>query len=102
MQNKRKVRDDFIKIVKDVKKDFPELDLKIRVNKEKVTFLNSPLELYHKSVSLILGLIQQIENSLGLFPDSPVLEKLEDNSLKLKKALIMLILSRKDMFSKAE
>ncbi|MEB2813712.1 virulence factor, partial [Chlamydia suis] len=57
---------------------------------------------YHKSVSLILSLLQQIENSLGLFPDSPVLEKLEDNSLKLKKALIMLILSRKDMFSKAE
>ena len=42
MQNKRKLRNDFIKIVRDVEKDFPELDLKIRVNRERVTFLNSP------------------------------------------------------------
>lgn len=100
--NNRQNTNDFIRIVKDVEQTFPELDIKVKINKEKVTFLNSPTELYHKSVSVILNLLSRIESSLGLFPDSPVVEKLANDHLKLKKALIMLILSRKDMFSKTE
>ncbi|WP_100933921.1 virulence factor [Candidatus Chlamydia corallus] len=100
--NNRQNTNDFIRIVKDVEKAFPELDIKVKINKEKVTFLNSPTELYHKSISIILNLLNSIESSLNLFPDSPVVEELENNNLKLKKALIMLILSRKDMFSKTE
>ncbi|EPP35490.1 hypothetical protein CP10139811_1552 [Chlamydia ibidis] len=102
MRNKQNIRHDFVKIVKDVERDFPELDIKMKIEKEKVVFLNSPLELYHKSISIILSLLNQIEMSLNLFPDSPVVESLEINNMKLKKALIMLILSRKDMFSKPE
>ncbi|EPP36082.1 hypothetical protein CP10743SC13_1493 [Chlamydia psittaci 10_743_SC13] len=64
--------------------------------------MNSPIELYNKSISVILDLLNQIQTSLNLFPDSPIVEQLENNNLKLKKALIMLILSRKDMFSKSE
>ncbi len=102
MNDKQNMTNDFIKIVKDVEKDFPELDIKMKVHKEKITFLNSPLELYHKSISVILNLLNQIQTSLSLFPDSPIVEQMEHDNLKLKKALIMLILSRKDMFSKAE
>ncbi|ANH79178.1 virulence factor [Candidatus Chlamydia sanziniae] len=102
MYNEQSMKNNFIRIVKDVEKDFPELDIKMKVYKERVTFLNSPAELYHKSISVILNLLNQIELSLNLFPNSPVVEELENNSLKLKKALIMLILSRKDMFSKPE
>ncbi|ACZ33589.1 conserved hypothetical protein (plasmid) [Chlamydia pneumoniae LPCoLN] len=100
--NNRQNTNDFIRIVKDVEKAFPELDIKVKIDKEKVTFLTSPTELYHKSISVILNLLNSIESSLDLFPDSPVVEELEKNNLKLKKALIMLILSRKDMFSKTE
>ncbi|WP_041468118.1 hypothetical protein [Chlamydia felis] len=102
MNNRQSMTNDFIKIVKDVEKDFPELDIKMKIHKEKITFLNSPSELYHKSISVILNLLNQIQTSLGLFPDSPIIEQMELNNLKLKKALIMLILSRKDMFSKTE
>ncbi|ANG66612.1 hypothetical protein [Chlamydia gallinacea] len=102
MNNKQNMTHDFIQIVKDVEKNFPELDLKMRVHREKITFMNSPIELYNKSISVILDLLNQIQTSLSLFPDSPIVEQLENNNLKLKKALIMLILSRKDMFSKSE
>lgn len=101
MNNKQNTNE-FIRIVKDVEQAFPELDIRLKINKEKVTFLNSPSELYHKSISVILNLLSRIESSLNLFPDSPVVEELASNNLKLKKALIMLILSRKDMFSKTE
>ncbi|SPN74182.1 hypothetical protein C10CP_0006 (plasmid) [Chlamydia serpentis] len=101
MNNKQKTND-FIRIVKDVEKAFPELDIKVKISKEKITFLNSPTELYHKSISIILDLLSRIESSLNFFPDSPIVEELANNNIKLKKALIMLILSRKDMFSKTE
>ena len=102
MNNKQNIKNDFIKIVKNVEKDFPELDIKVKIQKEKVTFLHSPTELYHKSITIILNLLNRIESSLSLFPDSPIIDELENNNLKLKKALIMLLFSKKDMFSKNE
>lgn len=102
MKRKQKINKDFVEIIKNVDKSFPELNIKLKVHKKGVTFLNSPLELYNKSISVMLGLLNQIESSLNLFPDSPIIESLENNNLKLKKALIMLILSRKDMFPKVK
>lgn len=98
MKRKQKTTKDFLKVIKDVDKSFPELNIKLKVHKKSVTFLNSPVELYNKSIIVMLKLLNQIEVSLNLFPDSPVVESLENNNLKLKKALIMLILSRKDLF----
>lgn len=100
MKHKQKINKDFFEVIKSVDKSFPELNIKLKIHKNGVTFLNSPLELYNKSISIMLKLIHQIEKSLSLFPDSPIIENLEANHLKMKTALIMLILSRKDMFPK--
>lgn len=99
MKRKPKATKDFLNVIKDVDKSFPELNIKLKVHKKSVTFLNSPIELYNKSIVVMLKLLNQIEGALSLFPDSPVIENLENNNLKLKKALIMLILSRKDLFN---
>lgn len=99
MKYNQKATKDFLNVIKDVDKSFPELNIKLRIHKKSVTFLNSPVELYNKSIIVMLKLLNQIEGALNLFPDSPVVENLEKNSLKLKKALIMLILSRKDLLN---
>lgn len=98
MKGKQKTMKKFLNVIKDVDKSFPELNIKLKIHKKSVTFLNSPIELYNKSIVVMLKLLNQIELSLNLFPDSPIVENLEDKNLKLKKALIMLILSRKDLF----
>lgn len=89
----------FVKIIREVGRDFPELNIKTRISKHRVKILNSPLELYSKSISAILRLTEEIQNSLDYFPDSPLLERLESNNAKMKKALIMLAFARKEMFS---
>ncbi|WP_213358405.1 virulence factor [Chlamydiifrater phoenicopteri] len=89
----------FVKIIREVGKDFPELKLKTKISKHSVKILNSPMELYSKSISAILRLTEEIQNSLDYFPDSPLLEQLESNNAKMKKALIMLAFARKEMFS---
>lgn len=90
----------FIEIVKEVEKDFPEINFKMNVSKETVVFDISPYELHTQTTSLILGLLQNIQRSLDHLPDSPIIDELENSNDKLRKALLMLTFSNKDMFKK--
>ncbi|WP_348660533.1 virulence factor [Chlamydiifrater volucris] len=99
MDDNSNFKGSFVEIIKEVGKDFPELNIRTKVSKHHVKILNSPLELYSKSISAILRLTEEIQSSLDYFPDSPLLEQIESNNSKMKKALIMLAFARKEMFS---
>lgn len=99
MYNERHLQGNFIKIVKEIGKEFPELRLKTKISKKSVKILTPPCELYSSSVNTILRLTQEIQESLNFFPDSPLIDHLESNNAKLRKVLLMLAFARKDMFS---
>lgn len=91
---------EFLEMFYSINNILPEISIKTKKDKEKVLLLISSNEFYKQSTKAVMRILEDTNNILSLLPDNPVVNKLDVCFSQIKSLLIVLALSKKDMFLK--
>lgn len=92
--------EEFLEIFTSINNVLPEMSIKTKKENEKVFLLISSNEFYKMSKKAVLRILQDTSEVLSCLPDNPKVNRLDVYFSQIKSLLLVLALSKKDMFLK--